>query len=801
MALSFTEALPLIQQQTGNQNIIDALALYNQGAFTAPATPVPTLNVSPVTAEAPQNFLNLTSPAPATPSPAAPVQTGIAALPISGPAYDPTKITNLQSLYEYALGRKPDVSGKNYWAEIESGGISPEEYQRFMQVAQPELQVQKAYQDVLGRKFDIPGLEYYTGQLSKGTMQPTDIKSALAYGAQNLADQLAAQKYLGKDIFDTPENLRKSYQQDFSDILSETFGTQAEIEAFEKAAKLAPGTIASTYQPGKYEVYSPEDIQKMLQESTINRQQEANRLAGLAQRLYGYTPEQAGQLYGTLIQGKTPEDQGIASIYKSLLTEGFSPEVRSQIYTDALKKNPNSEFFKNNPDLKSLYTPIEETKSLKSSSGQYGVDKNGMPYLSLDVAKNMVGDGVFIGQGAFRRPVEGKDRLGIDLQGGHIASVRNGVGLYGVTADKKQIDEFDKIQKEIDRLGGLKTDEDGQQYVTRKVSDPESGEMVEQKFSIYDLFQSDPEIANGWDRYQYFKDTQDRLDAAAKNLGVDPSAFKSIKEQYDVLNLLTKDDWAVTTRNDPLDKEALKKAGAKEPGKENQYSTIRYVAQGDKLVPVGVIREFDYKDPNTTRGVAGDFFTSVGELASAIPFGAEIITAGVTAINPAAAPYVYAALKGSQTYAATGDPTKGLVTAGITYFAPKVAGKISSGIEDLLPKDISPGVKSYIVKTGTEAAMSAGIAALQNRDAGQAAASAVINSMFKNVGGKADIPGIPPEYQQIVKQILFDAAMKKDVQKSVEKTITQYGINTLIKSTKEEGKKDKAEPTTVAAAP
>lgn len=810
MALDYSQIQSAVEQQhaalaaqrgvdPSAVSMMDALAAYNQAQQQAYFAPSAAPAAAP--AAAPQNFLNLTSPdepAPANLTTAKPA--GIAALPTSVPTYDPNKVKDLASLYQTVLGRAPDVSGSDYWKNISAGGISPEEYQEFVRVAQPELEVQKSYRDVLGRGADLSGLEYYTGEISKGALKPEDLRSSLAYGATNLADQLAAQKFLGKEIYGSPEDLRKGFQEEFGDVFAQTFGSDAEIAAFEKASGMAPGTLKSTYQPSKYELYGAEDIGKMLQQTEQNKKQEANRLATFAQNLYGYDKAKADKLYSDLITGKPIEDQGLMSLYNSFLTQGFTPELKNQVYTEAVKRNPNSEFFKQNPDLKTLYTPIDKPKSLEHSFGQYGVDKRGMPYLSLDVAKKIVGDGVFIGQGAFRQPVEGKDLLGMDLQGGHVSAIRTGTGIYGVTANNKQISDFDKIEQKIQELGGGKTITDPESgatndYVDTVKIDPETGEKYVNRVSVVSLFETDPETSNAYDNYSYYKQTKERLDAAAKDLGVDPSAFKSIKEQYDVLNLLTKDTWAITTRNDWLDKEALRKSGAKEPEKENQYSTILFKEQGDKLAPVGVVKEFNFKDPNTTRGVLGDTVTNIGEVASAIPFGAEIITAGVAAINPAAAPYVYAGLKGSQTYAATGDPIKGLTTAGITYFAPKVAGKISSGLENLLPKELSTDIKSYLVKTGTEAAMSAGIAALTDQDAGKAAAAAVINSMFKNIGGKADVPGIPKEYQQVVKKILLDAATKKDIQKSVSDTITRYGINTLIKSGKDSGK------TTVAAAP
>ena len=91
--------------------------------------------------------------APITPTVGAtppPPPSGIAALSAVPPAYDAAKVPTIASLYQQVLGRTPDPGGLQYWEkEIGSGGISPEEYQKFIDVAKPELDVQSLYRQYL----------------------------------------------------------------------------------------------------------------------------------------------------------------------------------------------------------------------------------------------------------------------------------------------------------------------------------------------------------------------------------------------------------------------------------------------------------------------------------------------------------------------------------------------------------------------------------------------------------------------------------------------------------------------------
>ena len=595
MALSFEEALPGLQA-AGHVNIMDALAAYNQGQQQAAFAPT----VAAPAIEAPQGFLNLTSPQPTTPvSQTAPG--GIAALPIAGPAYDPSKITNLESLYQYALGRPSDVGGKQYWAGIESGGITPEEYQRFMQVAQPELQVQQAFKNVLGRAADIPGLEYYTPLVQAGTLAPEKLQSTLAYGARSLADQLAAQKFLGKEVFGTPEQLRSTFATEYGKTVEDVIGKAEDVAELETALGLKAGDLGGFFAPTKWEqAGNIADIRKKLEDSTVNKLQEAGRTAAAFKNLYGLSDEQTKDYSTNLYTGK-----GIDSLanqyYKESLTGKPSQELQDKIIEDAAKKNPESPFFKANPNLRQIYTPIDKEISIDKGSGQYGT-VNGLPLLSKKVAdEDVLGNEVIRGlDKEFREDYKNLEKLGADIESDYRGRFAKGVGVFGVTANKNDVSDFSKIEKELEKLGGIKREADGTDYVDIPTADGV------QRVRAQDFFDTGGEFAyNGAERYKLYNETKQGLERIAAQDKFDPSSFKDTKEMYDFFNDKYKDNyvWQGRTQALQLTPEQAQSLGIKyDPNDSQTHATINYVAKGDKLVPVlnkdkQVTASFQFQDP------------------------------------------------------------------------------------------------------------------------------------------------------------------------------------------------------------
>ena len=617
MALSFEQALPGLQA-AGHANIMDALAAYNQAQQQATFAPT----VAAPAAEAPQTFLNLTAPA-TTPAP-----TGIAALP-AAPAYDPTKLTSLESLYQYALGRPADVSGKQYWGGIESGGITPEEYQRFLQVAEPERRVQQAFQSVLGRQADIPGLEYYTPLVQAGTLAPEKLQSTLAYGARSLADQLAAQKFLGQEVFGKPEDLRSKFTTEYGKTLEDVIGKAEEITGLEKLLGVKEGALTSAFAPTRYEqAGSIEDIRKKLEQSPVNKAQEAARTAAVFKNLYGLTDEQVKDYTSSLYSGK-----GIDSLaeqyYKESLTGNPSLETQQKLIQDAAKKNPESDFFKKNARALVEATPIGEMKRGEETSNTYGVDPlTNLPILHKEAFNKALGKEVILSGPEDFTNFTKQQWIGADPHSRYGGMLAKGVGIFGVKADQEEVTDFDKIEKQLAKLGGVQRMQDPEGGIYEYVDIPtEGGEP--RRVRIEDLFDTGGEFGyNGADRYRLYQDTKQKLGNIAAEAKVDPTKYGSTKELYDALNDRLKNTYVWQGRTDTLDPAAAKALGIEDTTDNRKHATILYRDAGDKLIPEKVIKTFDYQDPNTSRGFIGDTLGSIMEILSVPPIALALGMAG-----------------------------------------------------------------------------------------------------------------------------------------------------------------------------
>jgi hypothetical protein len=122
---------------------------------------------------------------------------------------------SIQSAYERVLGRKPSADEVAYWQEAFGNSVDPVELSTFSVAAQPELAaaaptntaVRDMYQQVLGRAPDASGLQYFAERFGT-SIDPTELgifrsmaaEEVAANAARNAAQQLAAQQLAAQQL-------------------------------------------------------------------------------------------------------------------------------------------------------------------------------------------------------------------------------------------------------------------------------------------------------------------------------------------------------------------------------------------------------------------------------------------------------------------------------------------------------------------------------------------------------------------------------------------------------------------------
>lgn len=754
---SFEEALPGLQAQY--PNIMDALAAYNQSqqqAYFAPAT---------------------TPAAPAT-TPA-----GIAALPSATPLNIavPTNLpTDVAGLYTSVLGRdplagqQPDTTGFNYWQkEIGSDGITADEYKRFYEAGIPEL-ISSAYRTVLGR--DIPatdtGPSYYTEQLRSGALTPQTLRSALISGATG-TDILPAQAY---DILGSSGIYQSLENPQYAAALEQKFG-------------LTPGTLTPTVKSSDLAKKNLQEIQSILQTSGFNKFQEAQRVGNIAKNFYGLTDEQETKLEQDLISGKETNPV-LKDLYQSLLTGKPNQELEQRLIIDAANKAPDSPYFKANPQNLLYAKPAGEIKRGEETSYTYGADpKSGMPLIHASAFNELLDkDGeVFIGGMQDMIDNIRHQYIGADPHSKHMGFLGRGTGALGVTASKNEIADFAKIEKELNRLGGIKKQFDPEtateyEYIYLEIPDPDDPTKVmrtpvtpemfftkqlKDKYGYDDDQYGVGQFTRGLTTqtaYEYYKDTKAKLEDIANNIVYKDSTnvpqYKDIKEAYDDLNDKTKGIYLWQGRTDTLDPEAVKSLGIEDPKANDSHIRMYLEQKGDWLVPryekqvidgkiveKPMITPFNYSDPNLSSGFFGDLFNNFMELAST-PIGSIILGA-------------YLGMPGGPLSSATSS----------------LAGALPSGLTSILPTSITPEMIARSI-------ISSGIGALP---AGTRGFEDFAKAFGTNLAGSgvqlgASALGLPSIVSRGLGTATTAALSDRDVGDALTRLATSEGIGTLLQN-------------------
>lgn len=464
----------------------------------------------------------------------------------------------VEQAYKTVLGRSGDTSGIDYFTQqLGLGALRPDQLTSTLaQAAIPvakSLEDRLALQQFLGKDIYAPA-EYLRGTSGMGyqdivdyinanVQDPVRIAQAAARYGIDPSEILAAKKAIGgqdiptlKAIEDYLAQGKAGFEPRFQDIVGSVFGAGDELTKLKTSlydsvvnyikglpnvseqkkqqliAAQTPELVFSQIINSKdYENKSLEEILTALQNTSVNKQQEASRVGGLAQKFFGMSAEDAKTLTDNLYSGKDTDDFA-ESIYKDLLTKGFTKDIQNEVLLNAAKTNPNSQFFKDNPDAYLIYSPLEEKDV---STGGYGY-LNKAPILNANWAVENMGEKNQIVPHLGSEP----NKFGWITNSKYAENLMRGPAIYGVEFNNRN-----DIEKAIDFERRIK---DG-----TIAYDSEFGgyyDTVNQKY--VEAPRSDNE-RKGYNPYS--SNTLSTLQDAAKKAGLNPAAYRSAGDLFDAL--------------------------------------------------------------------------------------------------------------------------------------------------------------------------------------------------------------------------------------------------------------------------
>lgn len=484
-----------------------------------------------------------------------------------------------------------------------------------------------------------------------------------------------------------------------------------------------------------------------------------------AQR-YGLTPEQIQTIsrgYQTNYYNPIQTTTGI----ENLLSQGQS------VFTDynlALQyiKDPNNPMFVDNPALGTraqqvIYAyqnpidePITATTTNKAGetiagSGQYGYQNNA-PILNADIVDELFGDSNKVGNRAINRNQDILDELGWNFESKEdLNTMIRGVRVVG-------------LNENVYTADALRAMDQGETY-----TDPNTGVTVNS-----------------------YAPERDALVTAAEKLGIDPSKFESSAKLYQAIQQATDDVYVVTgTYKNQWDPEQI--SGISDKG---NHATVMYRRVGDSLIPVSTPNLFKYQKPDDP--IIGG---AIGDIIANTPFLPEVV-----ALIPGMQAY-YPILKGIQTASMSGDIEDALTSGGLawltTNYIPKeLSPYISNQIADLpfvrelaLTNDT---LANFIVKGGTNAAISAGLAAITGQDPLEAGIAALAQSGVLTVTKEGiDLTNIPDQYKPIVSRIIAEVVLGRDPKNSLISVAGTFVKDELSDFMKTKGKQNDVKDTEI----
>lgn len=603
--------------------------------------------------------------------------------------------------------------------------------------------------------------------INANVQDPVKIAQAAAQFGIDPSEILAAKKAVGGQDIPTLQAIQDYLAQGtagfaprFQEMLGTTLGSSEEQQQLEQILQQQTNnpnaSLADFYNPTKFSGMSLENIQTELRNSPVNKLQEALRLSKIAKTFLGYTDEQASELVKKAYKGEIKAGTPEAEMYNTLLDKNniVGPDYE-RLLTYAATSNPDAPVFKDDPMLLLAYTPLDKKTGV---TGQYGYYNNA-PILNANFALDKLGD---------------KNQTSLNLSGGtdfgwttsskYVGEIKRGPALLGINFNNR-----DDIEKAI----ALE-----QNIQNNKAFGTESGYVIVNPDETY-TYVSAPQSENAREPYDpYGANTLKKLNDAAVELKLDPSQYKSAGDLFDAIEAKTNNLVQVTGRAIDWDPEAAKKAGITvTDGRRGgvNHAAVLYRQVGDKLIAIADPKSFAFDDPKKSGWLRQTF----GDIAK-IPFVAEI-----AALATGANPGVYAAMKGAQTALLGGKPEDVLKSVGIAYITPQVSKIVSGGVADLLQ-----GAPKIVIDAASNAAanvaVNAGIAALTGKDVGDAIGNALKTSVVQTGAGQVPfIDTIPAQYRNIVTRAIADIALGSDIQKSIQKAITTYGLKSAKETSNE----------------
>lgn len=671
-------------------------------------------------------------------------------------------------------------------------------------IENPELIAQKAREFGLSAK-DIQGAAGYTPEqqaryLSFAGLSPEGIsgltpltygkddeftaKDVLGYLTTNIEDPTriyqAAQEYeiTPEQIYDLMQEkaipqldslskIQSFFEQgktEFADrynqIIDQTFGNDEEVSRIEQILGLKAGDLEKIYDPSQFSQSSIEKIEETLQSSRINKIQDALITKAIAKDLLGYGDDEITTMVSDLVQGQE-DDPILKDIFESLKSGNrMTKDEFEEVMKTAARDNPDAALFERQPDLKVKYSPIEATEGV---SGQYGYYNNA-PILLGSALDRYLKDSNQV------KADLGEGDLGWATNSKYAGEIRNGAAVFGVKATKEQLNEFDKIEKEIQRAGGLQTI-DGVQGIYRTDTDPETGQTYQRFVPVNQLGSYDPE--SGRNVTQEYQDTRQQLETAAQKLNIDPKQYSTTKELFDAVQDKSKDLYLVVGRARDWDPDIAKAAGITVTDGSRggvNHAAVLYQRFGDKAIAVQAPQTFGFDDPKTPRWYQ--------EIAS-IPFIAEAI-----AMIPGMQQF-YPIIKGIQAAALGADEGDILKNVVLSYVGqnviPQISPEITASIGNtLLESGINPEIASTLANAGAQVALNTGMSVLAGADIGEAAERSLLNyGVSRGVSGGLSLADFPTEFRPDVARLLTEGIISGNFENAAKNAVLRYGQGQL----------------------
>lgn len=440
-----------------------------------------------------------------------------------------------------------------------------------------------------------------------------------------------------------------------------------------------------------------EQYDQQLQNSSLNKYQEAGKIATMMTQLSGGSSQDAVALRDALLgKGGSNVDPEILSRAKEAFNNSLSSESASNtqlgslIYDAANQEGAkNTDFFKNNPNLLARYTDISDAPVVKfkhaGTGGQYNYF-DGLPILKaseIDKMFNHFGTNSLMGNssdtwdnavGWDTGSLSGAWKRGSDVLGTNVIESTDENG--NVTRDYVGLDK-------VANLVGIDPNKFTDTYKTVETVDPETGQTI--KTQVID------------------RTADDQLYEAINN-----ATYQGIP----VKNLLLARGQTGGGKSGAgeINKDGETRAFSKDADVTGNHAQVMYIRDDKTGSYYPVTNTVQYFNASTELS-GGWFSDTFGGLAS-IPGIAEL-----SLLTPAA-PF-YPAIKAAQVAALGGDFNDMLKSGAMAYvgqnFLPGITKDISGGLGDL-------GITNQIANQAlTGATVSGGIAGLTGRSIEDAA--------------------------------------------------------------------------------